>query len=352
MVASICSRDIISTWIVIDEEGDRSYFPQAGANSSSKKFQEIYWKCIVCFFATSYRIGNPERHVLFTNTTKIPDVSGHSISGLLDRLDTEVVNIPIQHRLGKEKVSAWNNQFYILDILDHVGPSSDFDRLVVLDSDCVWVRKAGELLADIDDWGIVSLCIPYALDHKVNGASRRDMRRAALQLADAELLKEPYYSGGELFAANRKSIEQVRKLAGSMWDRLQASAPGQIQCYEEGHFLSIIYALLDIPVGTADPHIRRLWTALNLYNVSMEDVDSSRCIWHLPTEKKTGFADLFDAVVDPASWFWKSEPEDLRLQLAEVMGIPRRTRTQWARKFQTRAMDHLADWWNRKQHAL
>jgi hypothetical protein len=338
------SGTIIATWLVADTQHNASSFPQAGLDSSSLTFQEVYWRCVACFFATSVRLGNAARHVFFTNVERLPQIDSMSMADFLASLDVEVRVLPITHRLGKEKVSTWNNQFYILDILGDLHNRYEFECAAILDSDCVWVRSANEFIADIARRGILTLCIPYALDFKVNRGSRQDLRRAALQLADKTLMRDPYYAGGELFAATSENVARIHELAQRMWQRLQAGEPGKISIYEEGHFLSIIYELLDVPIGTADPHIRRMWTALRLYNVSWEDIHSSRCIWHLPTEKKTGFVDLFAAVREPGSWFWQVPPDQLRPRIAATMGMPRPTARQWLNKFRSRAMDHLAIW--------
>ena len=345
-------QDVLATWLVADTKSHASFFPQAGLDSSSAGFQDIYWRCVVCFFASSRRVGNRARHLFYTNVERIPHVDGFDVAGALARLDVEVRVLPIKSRLGVEKVSAWNNQFYILDIIEDLFRSSDCENVAVFDSDCVWVRPADELLADVSQRGILSLCIPYALDHRVNGASRREMRQAAEQLTGRPLRRAPYYSGGELFAARFDYLQKVHAVAQQMWAQLQAAPPGELAIYEEGHLLSIIYELMEIPVGTADPHIRRMWTALRLYNVTWEDVDSSRCVWHLPTEKKTGFADLFAAVRDEGSWFWTSRPEDMRLRIAATMGIPSRSSTQWARKVASRMADHWRSRSKRLMNAL
>ena len=337
-------RTIIATWLIADSASDASSFPQAGLDSSSSKFQAVYWRCVACFFATSMRIGNDARHILFTNVDRLPQIDGVSIADFLEHLGVEVRTLPITHRLGKEKVAIWNNQFYILDILSDLHDRYEFDRVAILDSDCVWVRNAEEFAADITRRGILTLCIPYASDFKVNKGSRQDLRRAALQLAEKSLTRVPYYAGGELFAATSENVARVTGLARRMWERLEASPPGEISIYEEGHFLSIIYELLDIPIGTADPHIRRMWTALRLYNVTWEDIHSSRCIWHLPMEKKTGFVALFAVIRDPNSWFWRVPPDELRPRIAATMGMPRPSVRQWLSKFRSRALDHLTIW--------
>lgn len=334
------ARDLISTLLVLDRPEDASIFPQVGLNSSSRSFQGVYWRCVACFFATSVRQNPQARHLLFTNADELPAVDGVDIGSLLQRLAVDVVRLPITHRLGRDRVSAWNNVFYILDVVAHLTREGGFDRAVVMDSDCVWVRPADGLLADVTRHRVLTMSIPYAYDEKLNNASRRDMVRAAQALAGHRFDFVPNFSGGEIVAATSAGLGELDRTVSAMWAKLVAARPGDIQVYTEEHLLSIAYEMLGIPTGTADPHIRRLWTALRLNNVSGEDVSSGRCAWHLPMEKKTGFVDLFKAVKDRGSWFWSVPPEDVRLGVARVMGLPKRTPRQWAMQVESRLRFH------------
>lgn len=311
-------------------------FPQVGLDSSTRAFQNVYWRCIVCFFASSRRQNPDARHVLFTTATRVPVLDGLDLADLFAELQVEVVVLPITHRLGAERVKAWNNVFYILDVIAFLHRTGGFDRAVVMDSDCLWVRPADGLMADIGRHGLLSMSIPYAYDEKLNGASRRDMVLAARFLADRDFDFVPNFSGGELFAATRDSLAEVHRVSAGLWDRLMAEPKDEVSVFTEEHLLSLVYAILNLPVGTGDPHIRRMWTALRLNNVTAEDIDSGRCAWHLPMEKKTGFVDLYALVRDRGSWFWSVPPEDLRLRLAAVMGIPRRSPRQWIKQVGSR----------------
>ena len=322
-------QDIISTLLVIDPPEDASVFPQVGLDSSKRAFQDVYWRCVAVFFASSARQNPGARHVLFTTAEGVPTVQGIDLAALFDRLGVEVAYLPITHRLGRDRVTAWNNVFYILDVIAHLDRIGGFDRAVVMDSDCLWVRPAESLLTDVGRRGVLSMSIAYSHDEKLNGASRRDLVRAAQFLGGHDLTYVPNFSGGELFAATRAGVKNVQRVVSGLWERLAAASPGEVAVYTEEHLLSLAYEILDVPTGSADPHIRRMWTALRLNNVTAEDVDSGRCAWHLPMEKKTGFADLFALVHVRNSWFWSLPPEDLRVKLAEVMGIPRRSPRQW-----------------------
>lgn len=330
------AHDLISTLLVLDGPEDASAFPQVGGDSSSRSFQDVYWRCVACFFATSARQNPHTPHAFFTNAEALPVVDGLDMADFMRRLGVDVVRLPITHRLGRGKVSSWNNVFYILDVIAHLDRRGGFENAVVMDSDCVWTRPADGLLSDVARRGVLSMSIPYPYDGELNGASRRDMVRAAQRLAGHHFDFIPNFSGGEIFAATRSGVAEVNRIVSRMWVELLASPPGDVPVFTEEHLLSIAYEILGVPTGTADPHIRRLWTALRLNNVTAEDVDSGRCAWHLPMEKKTGFIDLFEAARDRHSWLWTVPPEDVRLRIARVMGLPKRSPRQWALQVESR----------------
>ncbi|WP_129218611.1 hypothetical protein [Lichenibacterium ramalinae] len=334
---TISSKDIIASWFVADDPLNASDFPQTGHDSSREKFQQVYWRCVVGFYATLARQSPNARKVFFTNLETLPKIGTFDIAEFFSRIGVEVITLRTVRRLGSAKVKTWNNQFFILDIIEHLASRTDFETVMVLDADCVWVRSPDAMVFDVRRRGILSLSQPYPESFAINGVTRPDMMRAAALLAGRPLPCVPHYSGGELFAATAARVKDVWRTAEPMWQRLLDAAPGEITVTEEGQFLSIIYEFLDVPVGTADPHCRRLWTALRLNNVSMEDKDSSRCVWHLPMEKKTGFADLFRAIGQNDSWVWTTDPDGLREIIAKTMGIPRRSGKQWLMQVAARA---------------
>ncbi len=345
-------QDLISTLLVLDRPEDASIFPQVGHDSSHPSFQNVYWRCIACFFATSARQNPGTRHALFTNADVLPIVDGLDMGELLCRLNVDIVRVPITHRLGRNRVTSWNNVFYILDVIAHLTQEGGFDRAVVMDSDCVWVRPADGLMADLSRHRILSMSIPYAYDEKLNNASRRDMVRAAQLVAKHRFDFIPNFSGGEIFAATRDGMVDIHAAVSGMWHELSASPPGDVPIYTEEHLLSIAYEMLGVPTGTADAHIRRLWTALRLNNVTAEDIDSGRCAWHLPMEKKTGFVDLFDAVRDRKSWLWTLPPTEARTRIARVMGLPNRSPRQWALQVQSRMWFYAGERLSRMKTSL
>lgn len=340
IMRSVSRQHIIASWLVIDDPTNASGFPQTGHDSSNIDFQNVYWRCVVCFYVTLARQSPGSRKLFFTNVDHLPEIDGCDIGRIFSDLNVEMVTLHAVRRLGSAKVDSWNNQFFILDIIAHLASRHDYETVLILDADCVWVRSPDAMIFDIRRRGILSLSQPYPESFAVNGVTRPDMMRAAALMTGNPLPCVPHYSGGELFAATATRVLDVWRYAEAMWERLSNAEPGEIPITEEGQFLSIIYEYLDVPVGTADPHCRRLWTALRLNNVSMEDKDSARCIWHLPMEKKTGFSDLFKVACDERAWLWTDDPENLRENIAKVMGIPRRSGKQWLMQVAARVAFH------------
>jgi hypothetical protein len=330
-------RPIIATWLVADTVAERTEYPQVPGDSATFAFQAVYWRCVVCFFATASKMQVPARRILFTNVSVIPYIDGYDLAAVLQRFGVEVIRLPITHRLHNASVQRWGNQFYILDIIRGAERNLQFDSLVVLDSDCVWVRDAGGLLDDLARFGILTLELAHREDELINGISRQNMKLVAQSLAGRSFKHVPHYVGGEIFACTRSKISEVRDHAERLWEMIENDPSPLLR--EEAHFLSVIYDVMNIPPGTADAHLKRMWTAFHLNNVTSEDLIAGRCLWHLPYEKRDGFADLFTEVLKPGSAFWQLPNEQIPAYMARTMGVPRRNAVKWLRNFAARLYD-------------
>lgn len=321
----------IITWFVADDAASATWFPQVGGRSDAPEAQAVYWRCTVGFFASSLAHNPQTRHVFYTNT-RVPTIDGVDLAALFAAWKVEVVTLPITYRLPKDAVSSWGNQFYVFDILDDLATRPDLARAIVLDSDCVWRRPVGEIEAAIDAHGALT----YELDHTehaeheaINGLSRQGMARFLARHGGLELGATPYF-GGEIYAAVHDVTVRIAARARALWPELVAGAPDAPR--EEAHLLSVIYALEGIAPGTANRFIRRMWTTFHHNNLAARDRDLA--IWHLPAEKKTGFTDLFRAIVADPARDPRRDPAAMGLgeaQLARTMGWPRRRPGKFAR---------------------
>jgi len=322
---------VIATWFVADQPGQETQFPQMNQLSSTAAFQRVYWRCIAVFFATSVRVNPGRRHVLFTNTSVPAD-----IAGLLAGWGVETVGLPFRRRPPRGYHGSFGNQFYIFDILDHAAGWGQLvkgrpARLIVLDSDCVWLRPADAMEAAIDAGGVLAYRIAYDEQQPVNGASRRDMKAVAEAVWGRTLPQVPDYCGGEIFAARTEALPGLMRSFDTLWQaNLERWRAGQPKLNEEAHFLSLIYLEGGYPPASANRFIRRIWTNFRSRNSSADDV--ALTVWHLPSEKKTGLADLYGQVVRPDSAFWTVPVDESYVRLlGRAIGIPRRSAFKFVR---------------------
>lgn len=322
---------IIATWFVGDNPEDATFFPQVAAKSDNARVKAVYWRCTIGFFASSLAVNPDARHVLYTNGP-VPVVDGVDCAALLDRWGVEIVTLPITWRLPRGAVGSWGNQFYVFDIIGHVAASAGSDRLILLDSDCIWRKPVAAMEQAIDRHGALT----YLLGHDehpagqpINGLSREGLAAFVARHGGKAAAERPYF-GGEIYAATSDVTRHVDVLARELWPDVVAQATDSPR--EEAHLLSAIYALLDIAPGTADRFIRRMWTTFRHRN--LRDTDADLAIWHLPAEKRTGFADLFARIVGTASPDPVSEPQAAGLTDAtyrRLFGFPRRAPAKFVR---------------------
>ncbi len=305
--------------------------------SSSLAFQNIYWRCIACFFDSSLRYNTGSHHVLFTNS-EIPIVDSVDLAELFRTWKVEIVRLPITFRLPRESINAWGNQFYILDIIKYAAAKGGWNVLIVLDCDCVWTKTVEPISEAIAQEGCLTYTLNeehYAWDASINGATRQEMASALLQWTadcgiEGKLTRNVpliHYHGGEIFAATKSVCCELADLVDSLWGWMLKAGLNVDGIKEEAHFLSILYALRCYSNYTANAFLKRIWTTFHLNNAA--ESDFGLVVWHLPAEKRTGFRRLFKKLTrsPPDVWKRQSQSEYGRM-LASVFGIPRRSATK------------------------
>jgi hypothetical protein len=333
----------IATWFVADTSRNATHFPQVGGDSSTLTFQKVYWRCIVGFFATSV-IHNPNASYRFYTNAPIPIIDGFDVAAFLCRCRVQTIHLDISYRLPKDVASAWGNQLYILDIIKHFVKSEPTSQLVVLDSDCIWNGNAVGLQTAIDEHG----CLTYTLDDSehppldaINGITRQDMKRALLAWQSASVSCDAsegiYYHGGEIFAATVRECKRLGAEIDALWN-WQAEHPDRRGFLEEAHFLSILYAQNGYQPFTANPFIKRMWTTFKHNNLNVKD--RALTIWHLPAEKKSGFKALFEVIKRDAL---SKDIRELEIQLAGLMGVPRRTAVKFVRDLSCKVIEKVVN---------
>ena len=239
-------------------KGTESYYAQVGGDSSSASFQDIYWRCVCLFFASSKRHNPDVLHQLFTTVNHIPDIEDFATRTFLEQLGVEIILVPFTYLPPLGFHGAWRNQFYILDIIKYLDQNASAqEQYVILDSDCIFTGSITVLSQELESHGLLALDMLSPLDENINGITRRDMTHIFQALGQSCPAGSPAYYGGEFFAATAGAIRQLACEVDALWqfglDRFQA---GSLKFNEEAHFLSYLYAKLGYAAPTANPFVR------------------------------------------------------------------------------------------------
>jgi hypothetical protein len=318
----------ICTWIYCDSNQEESLYPQVGGNSSSLRFQEIYWKCVVVFFATSIRNNPDQNHILFTNTKSVQPMERFDLIGFLTELGVSIIHLPLTYRTPDGYYGSWKNQFFIFDILNYIQPlAEENEQYIILDSDCIWIRPATQISQAIQQAGLLTMVadIENSPNYTMNGISRLNMKEIYNELGVSTKDEAPHYYGGEMFAAKGSEIKLVVDEINEVWSKsMSRFEKGKLKFNEEAHMLSYIYFKLGYSHKSGNKYIKRIWTQLFGSN-NVDGTEKFLTIWHMPTEKKLGIKRLFIHVINKKSLFWKIPVGDAFISyLQRSVGLPRR----------------------------
>jgi hypothetical protein len=336
---------VVASWIVLDDAESATAFPSAGRNSASADFQRIYWRCIAVYFLTA-RIHNPAvRLMLYANVD--PDAAAPpEIAAALHALGVGFRRVVPTLRLPRGSVSAFGNQFYVLDVIRDFATHEDGDALVLTDSDCVWRGSVAGIEAALRDHD----CLLYTLrpaDQKgyevgrlMNGMSRARMTEIAQAAFAFPADRQVQYHGGEFFAATRGFCRDIQPRVATLWRRAVAEAALPDSIKEEAHFLSIIAEGMGVSPETANVFIRRIWT--NFEDLNPVPADSELTVWHLPAEKRFGFRRLW-RYLQTSERNWQSfTPAEINRLTARYMGVPRRGAVKLVRDVAEKLRERVA----------
>lgn len=334
----------ICTWFVSDDASNATYSPQLGKNSDAPEVQQAYWRCIAVFYASSIAVNPCARHMFFSNV-RPPSVGGIDLEALFARWGVEVRRLPITWRLSSEAVSAWANQFYVFEILQHLAANPIAERVLVLDNDVIWLRPVTAMAEAIDRHGALTYLLDdadYTGTSMINGLSGEGMARFVARHGGPVADAIPY-CGGEIYAATQGMTLRFAERAKALWPDVSSQAPDAPR--EDGHMLSVLYALERVEIDTAKGYIRRLWTTFHFHNLLPADRELT--IWHLPAEKKTGFADLFAQITANPALHPAHDAAAMGLtyaNYAHVMGYPRRGPVKLVRDLSLKVIEKLRKW--------
>ncbi len=289
-------KNIIATWICVDTEDNSTYFPSAKGKSSDAKVQNIYWRCIACFY-TMARCYNPDATLaLFSNTPNLPTVDGTDMKELLQKLNVVFYTTPFEYVTPNGYYNQWRNQFYEFSIFKYISTHPDFsddDNFLLLDSDCIITQNIFSLFEKVKAEQCITYIIDYAPGHDINGNSRKSMQAVFSSLLNKKVEHIPPYHAGEFYATTIAVLKTLIHDFYTVWQQLLAlNEAGLDKLHEEAHTLSYLFYKNGFQGGQANQYIKRLWTDPTTFR-NVEKGDERLAIWHLPAEKRHGFVALF-----------------------------------------------------------
>lgn len=318
----------ICTWICVDAVGEESIYPQTGERSSGLKHQNIYWRCILLFFATSKRFNKTEKHILFSNTNKLPVLDGKDVRKSLGELGVEIIFTPFNYKTPKGYFNMFQNQFYEFSILEHITKTNhnQQDQYLILDSDCIFTTSIDKLFALAAPSGFISFEDDCSADLVIHGLSRNDMQKLYEELLGKKVLEIPGYHYGEFFLASVENINTIFNDFSILWpNMLSRYETGLPKFNEEAQTLSFIYYKNNFKASKRKDLMKRFWTNPVFYR-NVESTDSEVAIWHLPSEKTFGLAELYKALIqNQRNYGLNISDVQFSKLLAKIMGIPKLT---------------------------
>ena len=309
----------IATWFYKESKEEASYYPQVGGKGDSELVHSIYMKIQVPFF-TTFRHYHSDAHLLFYTNLHEADLP-QFLNALFQRLHVEIVTLPYQSKPPKGWHNAWQNQFYVYDILkDMERRMRPTDTILICDADCLCHRPLNDLLNQVYHEGSALYELATHPQQLINGTTLQQMNEFYSLCYHKEPEEPIYYYGGEFIALRGDIVKKINAAFPALWAFNIGLKENEPRLHEEAHVLSILAEQLHFRNANANRYIKRMWTNPNFTNVIKGDENFS--VWHLPYEKKRGLYYLYKLLQNNKTFpneteFWQ--------KAGLYCGIPQRT---------------------------
>jgi hypothetical protein len=318
------ATNYVSTWMYVESAQEGGLYPQVGGLTTSQATQNIYWRCVYTFFwsANVFLKKDGLKFLLFTNVSRLPVVDGIDLNKALADFGVELVTLRYTWAPAGTR-RPWFNQYFLFDILDYAaGRLGDDDALFVMDNDCLIVGDLAPAFALVRRDGAALITVDVSEDEDANGLSRRQAMDVHAEAGGERPTSPPDYFGGEFYGVSGAMLKRLLSLAKQVRVKNDALAgAGKAYFSDEAHFFSYLVWRLGLRAPNANHIARRIWTTWKLNNTQIADL--SRPVWHLPSEKTYGFADLFARLA--AGETFSGDRAQIRTRLASLMGVGRKS---------------------------
>ena len=321
--------DYIATWFYRESADEASFYPQMGQRGDSALVHSVYMQIQVPFFRT-FRHYNPAARLLFFTNLKREGLP-RFLLGLFDELGVETVTLPYERRPPKGWYGAWQNQFYLYDILGWMGGRMKADdALLVCDADCLCRTPLDGLFDEIRKQG--SALYEFITDRSatINGITLPEMEAFYSGCYGTPPRSPLAYYGGEFIGLRGDSVCRINEAYAGLWAfNLARAGSREPKLNEEAHVLSVLAERLDLRNAIANRYVKRMWTSPQFNNVRLED--ERLAVWHLPYEKKRGLYRLFRLLekqkgLGDEERFWHRAKE---LTGVPAVSLRKRLRDRW-----------------------
>ena len=243
----------------------------------------------------------------------------------------ETVTLPYTRRPPKGWYGAWQNQFYLYDILGWMGGRMKADdALLVCDADCLCRTPLNGLFDEIRKQG--SALYEFITDRSatINGITLPEMEAFYTDCYGTPPRSPLAYYGGEFIGLRGDSVCRINEAYAGLWAfNLARASSREPKLNEEAHVLSVLAERLDLRNAVANRYVKRMWTSPQFNNVRPED--ECLAVWHLPYEKKRGLYRLFRLLEKQGGL---GDEERFWHRAKELTGVPtvslrKRLRDRW-----------------------
>jgi len=261
---------------------------------------------------------------------------------LLHDLDVELVIVPYHSRPPAGWAREWWNQFFVLDVLRDLATRTDLDDCaVLLDSDVVWTgqNSTESMWTALATDGSLTYDLGRDPESVQNGVTGIELGQLYTALT-SEPIASISYTGGEIQGARGDVLRSISTTCDQQWEACRVRFErGESSVREEAHLLSIVYAILKLDFGSANPFIKRCWTQ-RYRNVDGTEADLA--LWHLPAEKRFGLREIYEEIhaVGPIRWI-DMHRSDFVDHCGSHLGLPRSTARKRARDLYRRLHERV-----------
>ncbi len=306
--------------------GEESAYAQMWGSSSSPAFQDVYWRTLVVSLVTCRELNPEVELAVYLNEPGLPVVDGVDVAKTFAALGVDV-RILSWRRRPPRLLSAWGCQMFQLDVVEDLARRAA-EVSVFLDLDTVWLRPADPILDAVASRGLLTYDLQVDADDRSNDLTPREIAHLLRRYHPGFVEEAVTFTGGEFLAAGADAMGRVAAQIDALWVSVYDDMCKGVPTYtREDHFLSAVYATTLGANALGNDFVRRIWTGYHYRDARAEDLDLT--VWHLPAEKRLGFARMFRDLGN--GHVPRAGTPGYLAYLRETMGVPERSASKLLR---------------------